>query len=128
MSRIRSKGNLSTEERLRILLCAAKICGWRRHLPLPGKPDFAFPGHKLAIFVDGDFWHGRLERRPTTNPDYWKEKIARNQRRDKKINRTLRKRGWSVVRIWESDLKKKPAVCLRRIRRMLASASRPGAD
>jgi len=112
MSRIRSNGNYSTEVRFIQMMRQYKISGWRRRSKLPGKPDFLFPKHKLAVFIDGDFWHGnpRKFRIPKTNCDYWSAKILRNRERDKMINRTLRKQGWRVLRIWESSLKDIEAV------------------
>ena len=73
MSLIRGKGNKETEQATLVLLRQNKISGWRRHLPLPGKPDFAFPKRKVAIFVDGCFWHGCpiCYTRPKTNRAFW---------------------------------------------------------
>jgi DNA mismatch endonuclease (patch repair protein) len=70
MSRIRGKGNKQTEQVLRRLMRQAGITGWRRHMPLLGKPDFAFPKQKVAVFVDGCFWHGcrKCYTRPKTKP------------------------------------------------------------
>ena len=70
-------------------------------------PDFVFKEDTLAVFIDGDFWHGnpRNFRMPTTNQAYWRQKIERNRRRDKAVNMLLRAKGWKVVRIWESHLK-----------------------
>ena len=106
MAAIRSKGNKDTELRLVSILRNSRIKGWRRHRPLPGKPDFVFPKQKLAVFVDGCFWHGcRWHlRMPRSNRAYWKRKIARNKTRDRKTNRLLRKAGWVVVRFWEHAL------------------------
>src|SRR6266545_8132999 len=109
MSRIRSSKNATTELKLHTLLRAANLKGWRRCYPLPGKPDFVFPLAKLTVFVDGCFWHGHgCERNltPITNSAAWREKIARNKRRDRRISRLLRKSGWSVVRVWECELAK----------------------
>jgi DNA mismatch endonuclease, patch repair protein len=106
MSRIRSKGNYTTELRFMRMMREYKISGWRRGSKLPGRPDFLFPKQKLAVFIDGDFWHGnpRRYRIPKTNCDYWSAKIAGNRKRDRMINRVLRKKGWKVLRIWESSL------------------------
>ncbi len=112
MSRIRSHGNWTTEQRFIAIMRRFKIKGWRRGSTLPGKPDFVFLEAGLIVFIDGDFWHGhpRNFRLPKSNADYWKAKIARNQKRDKQINRTLRKMGWRVLRIWESTLPNEEAV------------------
>lgn len=82
---------------------------------MPGRPDFVFPAAKLVVFVDGDFWHGnpRNYRPPTSNVEYWRTKIQRNRDRDRQVNRTLRKLGWRVIRIWESSLSNEKAVAAR---------------
>lgn len=108
MARIRARGNLSTEMVLVGAFRAAGIKGWRRHWPVPGRPDFVFPRKRLAVFVDGCFWHGCAVhfKPPISNALFWKTKIAANQRRDRQAARELRKRGWRVVRIWEHALRK----------------------
>ncbi len=106
MQSIKGRGNRTTEERFRLLLQAARLPGWRRHLPLPGRPDFCWPREKVAVFVDGCFWHGcpRCYREPRTNRSFWREKIESNRRRDRRVGRILRSEGWSVFRIWECKL------------------------
>ncbi len=103
MVSVRSKGNATTELRLAAALRFFGLSGWRRHLPLPGKPDFAWRKERLVVFVDGCFWHGcpRCYRAPTHNAAFWKAKVEGNQRRDRRVTRQLRERGWSVIRIWE---------------------------
>ena len=115
MSRIRSKGNESTELRFISILKKHKITGWRRGVKLPGKPDFVFPACRLVVFIDGDFWHGNSNnfRLPKSNLKYWEEKILGNKRRDCRINRCLRRRGWKVYRFWQSSLKSESAVVSR---------------
>jgi DNA mismatch endonuclease, patch repair protein len=129
MSRVRGKNNLTTEMKLAALFRTAGICEWRRHPPLVGRPDFIFPKQRVAVFADGDFWHGRTSRWPVHNAAYWRKKIEGNQRRDKRVTRKLRSLGWSVVRIWEDDLKRRPLHCVARIARKLAEplTKRPGA-
>ena len=107
MQSIKGKGNKSTELRLAKIFRGHGITGWRRHLPLPGKPDFAFPKAKVAIFVDGCFWHGcpKCYREPATNTAFWKNKVLTNKRRDRRVSRELRKKGWKVLRLWECKLK-----------------------
>src|ERR1017187_6842327 len=109
MSRIRSKGNRSTEQRAIRLFRSQGITGWRRGSTLRGKPDFVFRHARLAVFVDGCFWHGcpKHFRLPTSNQTFWRTKIDRNQLRDKEVSRKLRSIGWQVLRIWEHDLKDK---------------------
>ena len=106
MSKIRSKGNKTTELRMVQLLKKAGISGWRRHLPLPGKPDFTWPKEMVSVFVDGCFWHGHNCRNlsPKTNARSWCNKIERNKQRDKRVARKLRRLGWSVLRVWECQL------------------------
>ncbi|MDL5045825.1 very short patch repair endonuclease [Oscillatoria amoena NRMC-F 0135] len=108
MAKIRSSGNKSTELKAVSLFRARRITGWRRKYPLPGKPDFCFPKHKIAVFVDGCFWHGcpKHGRMPSTNKRFWVKKISRNVQRDKLVVRILKKRGWTVVRIWEHEFAK----------------------
>lgn len=107
MSRVKSSGNKSTEAAFITLMKERGITGWRRHLPIFGKPDFVFRKTRIAVFIDGCFWHGCPKhcRMPATNRDYWDRKIGRNLERDKKVKRELRKAGWTVVRVWEHELK-----------------------
>jgi DNA mismatch endonuclease (patch repair protein) len=115
MAAIRSKGNKDTELKLASILRAHGIKGWRRHLPLPGKPDFIFPKERLAVFVDGCFWHGcRWHcRMPHDNRRYWREKITGNAARDRATTRLLRRAGWRVVRVWQHSLMDADFVALR---------------
>jgi len=121
MSRIRSRGNEATEIALAKLFRRNKITGWRRNKPVFGKPDFIFPAIKLAVFVDGCFWHGcpRHATKPKNNRAFWRRKFFRNKARDLLVNRELRKLGWHVVRIWECSLQRHPLNCLRRVQRVL---------
>ena len=123
MSLIRGKGNKQTEQRMLALLKTNKIAGWRRHLALPGKPDFAFPKQKVAVFVDGCFWHGcpKCYTRPKTNHAFWDKKRENNLARDKRVTRQLRRQGWKVIRIWQHSLKRSPGTCLIRICRAIYS-------
>jgi DNA mismatch endonuclease, patch repair protein len=109
MSRIRGRGNKATEITLMKLFRCHQIIGWRRNQTVFGKPDFVFSKRRVSVFVDGCFWHGcpSCFQQPKSNRKFWKEKIIRNQKRDLKVNRELRKQGWRVVRIWEHDLSKR---------------------
>ena len=121
MSRIRGRGNATTELAVVQIFRTAKISGWRRHYRgLPGTPDFVFPAAKLAVFLDGCFWHGcpRCYRKPRTNAEYWGRKVMVNTRRDRRVARELRARGWRVLRIWEHAISK-PGNVVRRVTRML---------
>nr|BDD46570.1 very short patch repair endonuclease [bacterium] len=106
MSRVRGKGNLATELKLIKLFRKYGITGWRRNYNLYGKPDFVFLDKRVAVFVDGEFWHGhpKLGQIPKSNREFWARKIERNKARDRIVNRTLKKRGWVVVRIWQHQL------------------------
>jgi DNA mismatch endonuclease (patch repair protein) len=107
MASIRSKGNATTERAFLRLLRNARISGWRRHLSLPGKPDFVFRSRRLAVFIDGCFWHGcpTCYRLPEDNRPYWKAKVLSNRRRDRRQTRELKSLRWRVLRIWEHSLK-----------------------
>lgn len=123
MSRIRSQGNKATELRLITIFREARIIGWRRKQPLLGKPDFVFRQQRLAVFVDGCFWHGcpKCYRRPSSNQAFWDEKVQRNRKRDRRVTRELRKADWQVLRIWEHQLSEKERNRLiKRISRALA--------
>lgn len=128
MSAVRSRGNRSTESKLLAALRANHLTGWRRHYNVPGKPDFAFPQARVAIFLDGCFWHGcpRCSSIPASNRLYWESKIFRNVRRDRMQNRILRAKGWCVLRVWEHDLGalRMPGV-VSRIRKALARSPVP---
>ena len=108
MAAIRSTGNRDTELKLAAIMRAHRITGWRREQSLPGKPDFVFRRERVAVFVDGCFWHGcpKHGRKPGTNKNYWEEKLARNRARDLKVSRKLRKNRWIVLRLWEHDVGK----------------------
>lgn len=108
MAAIKGKGNLSTEVALMTILRKEKITGWRRHYNrVEGRPDFAFPKEKLAIFIDGCFWHGCKKHGaiPKSNIEYWRDKIEANKKRDRSVNRILKNKKWAVLRIWEHEIK-----------------------
>jgi DNA mismatch endonuclease (patch repair protein) len=120
MAAIRSKGNKNTELKLITIFKAYRITGWRRHQKLHGNPDFVFPKVKVAIFVDGCFWHGcpRHGRDPATNSDYWIPKLKKNKMRDRQNTFVLRSSGWLVLRIWEHELRATKRV-VTRVKRMI---------
>lgn len=122
MSRIRGRGNKETELALIQFFRHHGITGWRRHAPVFGKPDFVFPKLKLAVFVDGCFWHScpKHSNLPVNNRPFWKRKLEANVQRDKLVNRTLRVRGWRVIRIWQHELSAKSH------KRLLRRVSRAG--
>lgn len=88
---------------------------------LPGKPDFVFSSLGLVIFVDGDFWHGwRFPQWEHKLSPYWKNKIGNRRKRDRRIFAQLRKEGWTVLRIWEHQIKRDPEGVLQRILQVVA--------
>ena len=124
MSRIRGHGNKDTELALVKLFRQHRITGWRRNQKVFGRPDFIFRQARVAVFVDGCFWHGCPKhcKIPAGNRAFWKKKFAANKARDLRVNRELRKLGWRVIRIWEHDLAKRGAVWVRKIQAGLDSS------
>jgi DNA mismatch endonuclease (patch repair protein) len=119
MAAVKSTGNRSTERVLRARLACSGISGWRMHArDVAGCPDFVFDRERLAVFVDGCFWHGcpSCHRPPSSNQEYWTRKVARNRSRDRRNSRALRIDGWTVLRVWEHALRGNPESVLRRIR------------
>lgn len=116
MSRIRSV-NTKPEVLLRKALWAKGI-RYRKNYPfLPGKPDIVLTRQKIAIFVDGDFWHARGHQdnpgeQVATNKEFWQKKLARNVERDKEVNDELTEAGWLVLRFWEKDILKNLEKCI----------------
>ena len=113
MSRIRSK-NTSIDRKMRDMLSETGV-RFEMYPDLFGSPDFQV-GKRVLVFCDGDFWHGyRYAEKKRPAKKYWREKIEGNMRRDRKVSRRLRRDGWSVLRIWEHDIKKKPEKCMGKI-------------
>lgn len=106
---VRSRGNKSTEMKLIAIFKENDIKGWRRNYKVKGHPDFVFLDKRITIFVDGCFWHGHDCRNthPTDNAEYWAQKRKRNMLHDEEVTRLFIERGWTVLRIWECELKKK---------------------
>jgi len=122
MAAIRSSGNPATELKFVSLLRSRRITSWRRNQRLPGKPDFVFRRQKLAVFVDGCFWHGCPWhcRMPKSRRGFWEAKISRNRERDREVARLLKRQGWRIIRIWEHALLN-PARVFVRLRVALAT-------
>jgi DNA mismatch endonuclease (patch repair protein) len=110
---------------------------WRRGLryrknlgSLPGKPDIVFPAARVAVFCDGDFWHGRnwellsKKLRVGANAPYWVPKINANRNRDRRNNRLLKREGWTVVRFWETDIHEDPERSAQTIEALVRQARR----
>src|SRR5258708_7940334 len=108
-SAIRGRGNKDTELRMMALLRAHGITGWRRNARVFGRPDFIFRKVRVAVFVDGCFWHGcpKHTTKPRNNAAFWRRKFASNQTRDRLVTRALQRAGWRVLRIWEHELARK---------------------
>lgn len=119
MSQIRSKGG-KAETLLGKTMWRLGL-RYRKHYSIRGKPDYAFVRAKIAVFCDGDFWHGRdfceklAKGRFKKNKDYWIKKITRNMERDTEINLELQKQGWLVLRFWESEIFKNPDECANQV-------------
>jgi DNA mismatch endonuclease (patch repair protein) len=112
MAQVKASGNKSTELALLRILKGKGLKGWRRNSAIVGKPDFIFPKLKIALFIDGCFWHGCREhcRMPNSNQKYWVNKINKNKLRDKQVKKELKGKGWMVIRIWEHEIGKPPMI------------------
>lgn len=119
MRRIRSKKNKSTELRLIEIFKKNGITGWRRNYPVKGHPDFVFLKQKVAVFVDGCFWHGHDCRntRPAENEEFWRKKREQNIKHDREITEIFEQRGWTAIRIWECELK--PEKCEKTLKKII---------
>ena len=119
MSRIRgtnTKIDLKMKEELK-----KKKTGFEMYPKMFGSPDFIIRRHRIAIFCDGDFWHGyRYYEKKRPAKKFWRDKLEGNMRRDKRVSRKLRRDGWSVLRFWEHDIEKSPEKCLRKIKRKMS--------
>ena len=115
MSRVRGK-DTGLEVRVRSEIHKRGL-RFRKHVKdLPGKPDIVFSSSRVAVFIDGDFWHGyRFNAWAHKVGDFWKHKIGKNRARDAKNRRKLRKMGWTVVRLWQHQLEKNFDRCIDRI-------------
>jgi DNA mismatch endonuclease (patch repair protein) len=111
---------------------------YRLRTNLPGRPDLVFPGPRVAVFVDGDYWHGNTWRlrgaesfdsyfAARANGDFWRDKITRNINRDRDVNLCLAETGWLVIRIWESDLHRDLSSCADRVQSCVHTARQPKA-
>lgn len=119
MSRIRSKNTLIERTIFRFLR-KNNVYFQRHYGKAPGKPDIALPRKKKAVFIDGDFWHGRdYNIRKNKLPHYWILKISANIKRDRRNRRLLKQQGWQILKIWELDLERNEKKTLNRIYRFL---------
>lgn len=123
MSRVRST-NTKPERRLRRALWATGL-RYRLGHKLPGKPDLVFVSAKLAVFVDGCFWHSCPKHRthPKTNERFWAGKLQENVERDRRVDRQLRAMGWRVLRLWQHEVEKELDEVVVRVRGMVMGAA-----
>ena len=114
MKAVKSRNTKTTELKMIEIFKELHIIGWRRTYPLIGKPDFVFPKKRIVVFVDGCFWHGHDCRNvtPSDNAEFWEAKRLYNKKHDEEVTQTLVQKNWTVIRIWECELRKKNRVLL----------------
>lgn len=124
MSRIKSR-ETGPEIRLRKLLFAKGIRGYRTNYGIPGRPDIVFTRLKIAVFIDGCFWHKcpKCFKKPATRSKFWMDKINSNVKRDREVNEILKKAGWKVIRLWEHEINETPAKAVDKIAKILLKYS-----
>ncbi len=119
MSRVRTQGT-APELALRKALWSYGVRGWRLHPKgIPGKPDLAWIGRRIAVFVDGAFWHGHPDYYWGQSGEFWDAKIERNRERDHRVNEELAARGWVVVRVWDFEVELDPDEAAQRVATVL---------
>lgn len=120
MSRIRSK-NTKPEIEFRKYVWSKGIKGYRLHSKVQGKPDLYFPTKKIAVFIDGCFWHQcpMCFKKPKTNKKYWGQKIKRNIERDLDTDIFLGQQGVSVIRLWEHEIKNEIELCYKKLKKLI---------
>ena len=121
MARVRTR-DTAPELDLRKALYASGVRGWRLHRPLPGRPDLVFSRARLAIFVDGAFWHGHPDYYHGQSGAFWDAKIQRNRERDERVTAEVRDAGWEVLRLWDFEIQRDVTECVRRVRDALAAS------
>lgn len=118
MSQVKSKNTLP--ERMIFGELTKRKLKFKKHHNLLGKPDVVFLKEKVAVFIDGEFWHGKdYEKEKGGYKKFWRDKIKKNIDRDQQVNRELRKKNWVVVRLWESEISRNLNGCFDKIRRCL---------
>lgn len=123
MSRVKTR-ETAPELELRRALWAAGVRGWRLHpRKVPGRPDLAWLGRRIAVFVDGAFWHGHPDYYWGQSGKFWDEKIDRNRSRDEKVNRELLEGGWTVLRVWDFEVERDAPGCVEIIRTALNASA-----
>jgi DNA mismatch endonuclease, patch repair protein len=123
MSRVKTR-ETAPELELRRALWAAGVRGWRLHpRRVPGRPDLAWLGRRIAVFVDGAFWHGHPDYYWGQSGKFWDEKIDRNRSRDEKVTRELLEIGWTVLRVWDFEVEQDASRCVEMIHEALKYGS-----
>ncbi|HKZ92939.1 MAG TPA: very short patch repair endonuclease [Candidatus Limnocylindrales bacterium] len=127
------RGNRKKDTRPEVLLRAAMHRAglrYRTYVAIEGgglraRADVVFPKRRLAVFVDGCFWHGCPEHatKPRTNVDYWEAKLRGNADRDRRVDQALTASGWSVIRIWEHDVDRDLEACVERVAKAIEQDS-----
>lgn len=119
MSHVKGK-NTGLELLAKKLLKDSGVSGFKRGDGVFGRPDFIFTKEKIALFIDGGFWHGlNYAKIKNKLPSFWKEKMAANMKRDRRVNKTLRSEGWKVLRVWDYQIKKDPQKFIKRLKQLL---------
>jgi DNA mismatch endonuclease (patch repair protein) len=121
MSRVRTK-DTAPELALRRKLWELGVRGWRLHArDLPGRPDLVFRPRRVAVFVDGAFWHGHPDYYRGQSGPFWDAKIARNRARDRRVDDELGQAGWTVLRVWDFEIERDVEACAQVVQAALAS-------
>jgi DNA mismatch endonuclease, patch repair protein len=123
MARVRNR-DTGPERTLRKALWAAGIRGWRTHRKLPGRPDLCWQGKRVAVFVDGAFWHGHPDYYAGQSGRFWDDKIERNRQRDRRVDAELSALGYEIVRLWDFEVERTPTACVERVASALERARR----
>jgi DNA mismatch endonuclease (patch repair protein) len=120
MSRVKTR-DTAPEVKLRRALWAAGVRGWRLHpRRVPGRPDLAWLGRRVAVFVDGAFWHGHPKYYWGQSGEFWDAKIERNRNRDERVTGELVEEGWTVLRFWDFEVERQVRGCVASVRAALA--------
>jgi DNA mismatch endonuclease Vsr len=127
MQNVRGRGNRTTEARFRAALISAGVRGWKLNVTtLQGSPDLLFPDEKIAVFLDGCFWHGcrQCGHVPNKNRAFWSAKINRNRERDRTNTAWLRRTGFVVIRFWEHQITGSLGDCIAEVEKKLGKRRR----
>lgn len=124
MSQVKSKN--TKPELIMFALLDEEGIKFEKHSLIIGKPDIVIPEFKLAIFIDGEFWHGKdFNNLKETLLPFWREKISGNIKRDRKVTRILRSEGWHIMRFWDKKVIRHPKRSIQRIKRFLELQQKP---